>query len=680
MTEQSNVRVSLREQLALWVKAGVLRELDAAFACFLIDQTPEAPPLAVVLAALCSAQSGHGHVCLTLPELAADPVATLALGSSDLRREDVRALVDVLSDQGTLAFYQALDQAAFVSDGSGTEPLVRQGPRLYLRRYSQAESRVRAAIFQRLAPDEGHDYAPERVRGWLDALFTEGSDTELDWQKIACANALDQAFGVIAGGPGTGKTTTVVKLLALLQGMALHGGDSTGPGLRLRLAAPTGKAAARLSASISGALHPLQDQAQAFMQAALSMIPTTVVTVHRLLGSRPGTRRFRYHAGNRLPVDVLVIDEASMLDIEMLDAVLAALPDQARLILLGDKDQLASVEAGAVLGELCRRASAGHYTPQRCARLEALSGQRIGPCWQDEAGTPLDQAVIMLRHSYRFDAHSGIGRLALAVNQGDLGALRTVRDAAYTDLGFLTLSGVTDKRFDALLTAGVLPGGSGVSQGLGYQDYLRAMQETRPEIGCGQESLDAWAEQVLRAHGRFQVLCALREGPWGASGLNQRIERDLHGAGLIQAGPHWYPGRPVLVVRNHYDLGLSNGDMGVALEVPDPQAPTRTLIRVAFSRMDGLPGVRWVLPSRLPEVETVYALTVHKSQGSEFERVVLVLPEQSSPILTRELLYTGMTRARASLIVVSAGAQAVFDEAVRAQVRRASGLLAEQIA
>lgn len=677
MTELSHDRASLREQLALWVKAGLLRELDAALARFLIDQAPEAPPLAVILAAVCSAQSGHGHVCLALSELAADPVATLALGGQDLRRESVRMLIDALSDQGVAAFYLALDQADFVSNGSGTGPLVRQGPRLYLRRYWQAECRVRTGVFQRLAPDGQRDYAPERVRPWLDALFADQADTELDWQKLACANALDQGFGVIAGGPGTGKTTTVVKLLALLQGMALDGADASAPGLRLRLAAPTGKAAARLGASISGALKPLQAQAEAFMQSALSMIPTTVVTVHRLLGSRPGTRRFRYHAGNRLPVDVLVIDEASMLDIEMLDAVLAALPDQARLILLGDKDQLASVEAGAVLGELCRRATAGHYTPRHCARLEALSGQHIGPEWQDEAGTPLDQAVIMLRHSYRFDARSGIGRLAQAVNQGDLSAVRTVRDAAYADLGFLALSGVVDQGFDDLLTEGVLPAGSGVSGGLGYQDYLRAMREIQPDAGCDQAELDAWAARILGIHSRFQVLCALREGPWGASGLNQRIERGLQSAGLIQAGPLWYPGRPVLVVCNHYDLGLSNGDMGVALELPDPQAPTRTLIRVAFSSMDRSSGVRWVLPSRLPEVETVYALTVHKSQGSEFERVVLVLPEQSSPILTRELLYTGMTRARASLIVASAGAQAVFDEAVRAQVRRASGLLAD---
>lgn len=670
-------RAPLRAHLALWVRAGLLRELDAAFVRFLMDQAPEASPLALMLAALCSAQSGHGHVCLVLPELATDPVATLTLGSTDLRRAGVRVLIDALCGQDVAAFYLALDQAAFSSEGDGTGPLVRQGPRLYLRRYWQAERRVRAAIFRRLAPDTVRDCAPERARVWLDALFADETIDVPDWQKLACANALDQAFCVIAGGPGTGKTTTVVKLLTLLLGMALEGVGAPTPSLRMRLAAPTGKAAARLSASISAALQPLQVWAEEFMQAVLPMIPTAVVTVHRLLGSRPGTRRFRYHAGNRLPVDVLVIDEASMLDIEMLDAVLAALPDQARLILLGDKDQLASVEAGAVLGELCQRAAAGHYTPQHCARLEALSGQFIDPFWQDEAGTLLDQAVMMLRRSYRFDARSGIGQLAQAVNQGDLDALRRVRDAAHADLGFLALNGVADRRLDDLLTEGVLPAGSGASQGLGYQDYLRVMRETQPEAGSDQAAFDAWAKRVLCTHGRFQVLCALREGPWGASGLNQRIERDLQGAGLIQVGPLWYPGRPVLVVRNHYDLGLSNGDIGVALEVPDPLAPARTLIRVVFAKIDGSPGVRWVLPSRLPEIETVYALTVHKSQGSEFERVVLVLPEQNSPILTRELLYTGMTRARASLIVVGAGADSVFDEAVRAQVRRASGLLAE---
>lgn len=669
---------ALRAYLALWVRAGVLRELDAALARFLMDQVADAPPLAVILAALCSAQSRHGHVCLALPELVEDPVAALALGSTELRHEGVRLLIDTLSGQDEAAIYQALGQARFISDGDGTEPLVIQGSRLYLRRYWQAEFRVGEAIFKRLSSENEASCTPERVRIWLEALFVNQGNEGLDWQKIACANALDQAFGVITGGPGTGKTTTVLKLLALLQGMALDEAGADRSGLRLRLAAPTGKAAARLSASISGALQPLQEQAQGFMQAALSMIPTTVLTVHRLLGSRPGTRRFRYHAGNRLPVDVLVIDEASMLDIEMLDAVLAALPDQARLILLGDKDQLASVEAGAVLGELCRRAAAGHYTPQRCARLKALSGEHIDACWQDEAGSPLDQAVVMLRHSYRFGARSGIGLLARAVNQGDPGAVRAVRDAGHEGLGFLTLNGVTDQRFDGLLTAGILPTEEGISQGLGYRDYLRTMHEIRPEPGCEQTVLDAWAEQVLRAHGRFQVLCALRDGPWGAEGLNKRVERDLQNAGLIQAGPLWYPGRPVLVVRNHYDLGLSNGDIGVALEVPDPQRPLHTRIRVAFARQDGLPGVRWVLPSRLPEVETVYALTVHKSQGSEFERVVLVLPEHGSPILTRELLYTGMTRARASLIVVSAGAQSVFDEAVRAQVRRASGLLARQ--
>jgi exodeoxyribonuclease V alpha subunit len=456
--------------------------------------------------------------------------------------------------------------------------------------------------------------------------------------------------------------------------MALEDASSS-RGLRMRLAAPTGKAAARLGASIGAASRPLQERADGLMRAAVSTIPTAVVTVHRLLGSRPGTRRFRFHAGNRLPVDVLVIDEASMLDIEMLDAVLAALPDHARLILLGDKDQLASVEAGAVLGELCRRAAEGHYTPERCARLEALSGQSIDPRWRDASGTPLDQAVVMLRHSYRFDAGSGIGRLALAVNQGDPLAVRAVRESAHGDLGFLALGGVGDRRLDDLVREGLLPDTGGVSAGLGYQDYLRLMAHTRPEAGRGQQAVDDWAAKVLRAHGRFQVLCALRDGPWGAGGLNQRIERNLQDAGLIPSGRSWYPGRPVLVVRNLYELGLSNGDIGLALEVPDPHEPSRTLLRVAFPDADGSRGPRWVLPSRLPEVETVYALTVHKSQGSEFERVVLVLPDKKSPILTRELLYTGMTRARASLVVAHAGAPSLFDDAVRAQVRRASGLL-----
>ncbi|MDN5842179.1 MAG: exodeoxyribonuclease V subunit alpha [Alcaligenaceae bacterium] len=667
---------ALRAMLSVGVDAGLLRELDQAFAHFLMDQVPAAAPLGVTLAALCSVQLGHGHTCLVLSDLAADPAGTLGLGAADLRRAELRSLIDGLHAHSADMLIKALDGSGLVCDGRTPGPLVRHGPRLYLRRYWDAERRVQAGLVQRLAPGK-HIVDAGRTRAWLDALFPDSGAGGTDWQKIACAGALDFGFSVITGGPGTGKTTTVVKLLALLQGLELERPDSDGQGLNIRLAAPTGKAAARLNASISGALGHLREISPDFMQAAWSQVPARVTTLHRLLGSRPGTRRFRHDSSHRLPVDVLVIDEASMMDIEMIDAVLAALPDHARLILLGDKDQLASVEAGAVLGEICRRAAGGHYTPQRCMRLTDLSGQTIASDWQDASAGLLDQAVVMLRHSYRFDAGSGIGRLASAVNRGDPQALSEALSAGDEDLGFLNLTNVADPQFDRLVCTGALPKDDVGGTGLGYADYLTLMHDARPAAGAGQAAIDEWAQQVLHAHGRFQVLCALREGPWGTSGLNQRIEAGLRQAGLIHTEHLWYPGRPVLVVRNRYDLGLANGDIGLALDTPDPSDPAHSVIRVAFPRGDGQPGLRWVLPSRLSETVTVFALTVHKSQGSEFDRVVLVLPDRGNPVLTRELLYTGMTRARHDLVLAGVNLPSVFSEAVRVRVRRASGLFAD---
>ena len=233
----------------------------------------------------------------------------------------------------------------------------------------------------------------------------------IDWQKLACALATRSAFSIVTGGPGTGKTTTVVRLLALLQAPAVEAGKP----LRIRLAAPTGKAAARLTESISAQVRTLE-----VAEAIRDKIPSDVTTVHRLLGSRPGTRHFRHHAGNRLPLDVLVVDEASMIDLEMMANLLDAMPAHARLVLLGDKDQLASVEAGAVLGDLCRDAEAGWYSPQTRQWLESVSGERLDASGlhEDIDGThPLAQQVVMLRHSRRFGEGSGIGQLARWVNQ-----------------------------------------------------------------------------------------------------------------------------------------------------------------------------------------------------------------------------------------------------------------------
>jgi exodeoxyribonuclease V alpha subunit len=641
-----------------------IRDLDVAFGRFLAGRRSGASELALRLAVLCSARLAQGHPCLNLAGLRGqwrDVVPESWCGDAGAGRPGW--LPSTLE-----ACCAALDAASFVGDGTGDEPLVRHGHRLYLARYWRAGVRIRAAIARRLPDTDDAPTAPEAARAWLDRVFPPSlGDAGPDWQRIACANALVRGFSLITGGPGTGKTTTVVRLLAVLQGLAQARGLE--PGLSIRLAAPTGKAAARLNASIAGALDGLRQGADADLEAALDRVPTQVTTLHRLLGSRPDTRRPAYHAGHPLDLDVLVVDEASMMDVEMMDAVLAALPAHARLVLLGDRDQLASVEAGAMLGELCARAPEGHYRPEHCARLRALCGESPGPEYQDPEGTALDQAVVMLRHSHRFDRHSGIGRFAAAVNAGDVGAVAALLDRPPEGLEVVPLHAPADgaPAPDWLLAAGVLGKA-------GYPALFEAMRRDAPAPSAPPAQWDLWARGLLALQAEFQVLSALRAGRWGVQGLNGLIESRLRTLGCIP-GPSgaWYAGRPVLVTRNQPGLGLTNGDIGLTLPVPDPRQAGRWMLRVAFEGAS--PGaVRWVSPARLSAVETVYALTVHKSQGSEFERVVLALPDRPGPLLTRELLYTGATRARRSLVLVLPGAPSLLADAVRRPTRRAGGI------
>ncbi|MBB3231313.1 exodeoxyribonuclease V subunit alpha [Halomonas stenophila] len=708
--------------LERWVARGWLRALDRALAVFLHREVPDAPAPLLLAAALASHQLGRGHVCLDLAATLEAPDLALSLPPEGDDLSDPPPLPsEVLGGLTLDAWQEALTHPGLVADGAqgapGHTPLVRgatapghqhQGPRLYLRRYWQYEQEIRARITARL--DTPADDAATLATA-LDALFP--TTATLDWQKAACALAARSPFAVITGGPGTGKTTTVVKLLALLQALALGRADppSARP-LRIRLAAPTGKAAARLNDSIAGQVKGLSlvELAGAVGQQGVDIptlreaIPTEVTTLHRLLGSRPDTRHFRHHAGNPLTLDVLVIDEASMVDIEMMAAVLTALPSRARLVLLGDKDQLASVEAGAVLGDLCQRAEGGHYTPRTADWLEAATGTPLPTQYHDAQGQPLDQAIAMLRVSHRFDAASGIGRLAEAVNRPLDGghtakekrrAVREVFEKAYADLARLRLNEADEPALDKLVVeghpAGFVDGGQGrtdrrgdpIVPPLGYRHYLEVLRTRRPtetSFGEGEDRqpFDDWARAVLEAHCQFQLLCALRKGPWGIEGLNPHIGRALRRAGWLQASDleleqGWFEGRPVLVTRNDYGLGLMNGDIGITLALPDARAPGRKLLRVAFPASDGSGRIKWVLPSRLQAVETVFAMTVHKSQGSEFTHTALLLPDAPNPILTRELVYTGITRARDWLTVVETG-RGMLDEAVTREVMRVSGL------
>ncbi|MBP6018423.1 MAG: exodeoxyribonuclease V subunit alpha [Burkholderiaceae bacterium] len=685
--------IDMQALLDRWVEHGWLRGLDAAFARFLWTEVPQAHPLLILAAALASHQLGRGHACLDLVATLHDPAFALSLPpegrhSSDVLERPLPLPTEVLAGVDMASWQLALNNPLLVSDGSGNTPLVRKGSRLYLRRYWRYEQDVRNAIDHRLSLPTGqqHSWSVAALRELLDVLFAKSANVSPDWQKLACALAARSAFSVITGGPGTGKTTTVVTLLALLQALALGDDVAHGNGraLRIRLAAPTGKAAARLSASIALAIErlPLTALAQARgIQPELIKkgIPDSVTTLHRLLGSRPDSRHFRHHAANPLALDVLVIDEASMVDLEMMAAVLAALPPTARIILLGDKDQLASVEAGAVLGQLCHRASGGHYTPLTTDWLQHASGQLVSSVLVDTQGGKLDQAVVMLRHSHRFAADSGIDTLAQAVNGGDVAAVAAIWKQSYPDLNLVSHAARDPIVFRELMLSGTSTSSAENSVApprYGYRYYLDTLTQKRPALDAGNLAFDDWAKQVLEAHAQFQVLCAVRSGAWGVEGLNQRIAAVLHKAGHIPAVDGWYVGRPVLVVRNDYSLGLMNGDIGITLELPGPDGVS-WLPRIAFPDPQSERGIKWVLPSRLQAVETVYALTVHKSQGSEFSHTVLILPENVSPVLTRELLYTGITRARARFTMVSPGPASVLTLAVQRRVLRVGGLISQ---
>jgi len=655
-----------------WVERGWLRALDRAFVSFLEERAPGSDPLVLLAAALASHQLGHGHVCLDLAQTLAEPDFALSLPpEGDALAGPLLLPSQLLASLDLPTWLQRISESPLVADaetpGQSPRPLVRSGERLYLRRYWSYERRIDSALHQRLARQQAQQ--PDLAER-LGQLFAGGAPAgEVDWQKLACALATRAGFSVITGGPGTGKTTTVVRLLALLQAPAVEQGRP----LRIRLAAPTGKAAARLTESIGQQVERLQVDG-----AVRAQIPTEVSTVHRLLGSRPGSRHFRHNAGNPLPLDVLVVDEASMIDLEMMANLLDALPPAARLVLLGDKDQLASVEAGAVLGDLCRDAETGCYWPQTVNWLEQVGGQSLaasGLVPGIAERNPLAQQIVMLRHSRRFGEGSGIGQLARLVNRQQADQARELLNSKPQDVFCLTLGGEHDRRFDRLLLDGLDRGPEGPQ---GYRGYLRTIGRLRPPPGTPGDDprWEQWAAQVLRSFEAFQLLCAVRKGAWGVEGLNERVARVLHNAGLIDSQQAWYEGRPVLVTRNDYGLGLMNGDIGIALRLPDDQG--QALLRVAFPRNDGSGGVRFVLPSRLSEVETVYAMTVHKSQGSEFAHTALVLPDALNPVLTKELVYTGITRAKHCFSLVEPR-QGVFEEAVLRKVRRISGLMLEQL-
>ena len=594
---------------ATWAQSTPLTGLDKSLANLLHSKQPSDDPRHLWLAALTSHQWGRGHACLDLATLQTQAAALL--GWND---EQTSALpADLHQAANTLPWTQGDASPLVLTEDT-------QGARLYLRRAWTAEQNIRQNIAQRLAlPCD----VPADLQQRLDALFTPTNNGEPDMQRLACEVAAQNRITLITGGPGTGKTTTVVKLLSLLVGTSSRD-------LQIHLAAPTGKAAARLTESISNALTKMPADVQA-------RIPTQAQTLHRLL--QTNSRANQVH---QLATDVVVVDEASMIDLEMMARLLQAVPPTARLILLGDKDQLASVEAGAVMSQLC-------------------------------TGSLLQHQTVTLIHSHRFDAKSGIGQWARAVNADaadNTPALKALWKDAPDWLATLPLqqSMHLDEGGDTpepdvtrlQLTSASDPK-LAVGLRYGWRNWLALLDAHRPsKTAPAAPCSDVQAVALLNAFTEFCVLCAVREGPLGVTQLNTQVE---HALGLGQSA--WYAGRPVMVTRNDYALELMNGDIGLCLPGLDG------VLRVAFPAVDG--GVRWVMPSRLDSVETVFAMTVHKSQGSEFAHVLLVIPAQESPVLTRELVYTGLTRAKKRLTLWAPQLGVLWNGCAR-RVLRSGGL------
>jgi exodeoxyribonuclease V alpha subunit len=597
------------------MEAGSLAPLSYYFARFVARGCgEETDSLLGCSAALVSLRNLQGDVCVDLGSYAGRPLFEAdeeSRGEGPVGGPRGPALPDWLA---------ALEAADWVGGPGDHAPLILEGRRLYLGKYWRFEQQVADALRARLYRLEELDLA--RLGQGLARLFPPGDGSSPDWQKVAAAVAASRRFAVISGGPGTGKTTTVVKVLALLLEQDLR--------LRIALAAPTGKAAARLTDALRGGKGRVD-----VALPILERIPEEAVTIHRLLGAGFG-EAFRHDGANPLVVDCLVVDEASMIDLPLMARLLEALPGRARLILLGDRDQLASVEAGNVLGDITGRGREIRYSSEQTRFLAQVGAAPAAALPSGGAEAGAGDALGLLRVSYRFTGDSGIGALARAVNAGDgEAALGVIDGGVFDDLAWLP-AGEGDLNPACLDWA--------VER---YKAYLE------------QEDVAA----ALRLFERSRVLAALRRGPFGVDELNRLIEGRLRALGLVGDGEE-YHGKPVMVTANDYEVGLFNGDIGLLWR--DRNQVLRAFFRSADEE------VRSVSVRQLPEHLCAYALTVHKSQGSELDEVLLVLPHDPSPVATRELIYTGITRARRQVTIQ--GCRETFRDGCRRRVERSSAL------
>lgn len=623
------------------ITQNLLRPLDLRFAQMLVED--ENPILLFVFAYL-SAQTGAGHVCLPLNIIQKDQLF------DGRQKEFAQEIWQKMGKPSAKKIVEELTHCHCVNQSRdySSFPIILDNEYLYLQRMWSYEEKV-AQFFRR--EQSIVDIDENELIKVLNQLFPATKENqETNWQKVAASVAITSPISIISGGPGTGKTTTVAKILAAF--VMLTSNEKP----IIQLAAPTGKAAARLTESLGNALAQLN-----LSEEENKWMPKQAQTIHRLLGAQPESQQVRYHKDNPLQLDILVVDEASMVDLPMMARLIDALPLKCHVIFLGDKDQLASVEAGAVLGDICRFSEDG-FSQKRFDQINHLTqGELVKstdtiPVSQTPVSVVSD-SLCLLRKSYRFGEDSGIGQLAFAVNKGQTKtAITLLKKAEISPQQLEIVLEPQDVSFIALE--------SKESYLLMIQDAVNAYREYLTLV-----SQKASPDIILNAFNQYRLLCARREGPFGVSGLNDRIEMLLHRQRLIRRPTNSYQsdyiGRPIMIQRNDSTLGLFNGDIGIMLNNDEGE------MKAFFQLPDG--KLKAIQPSRLPQHETAYVMTVHKSQGSEFTHTALVLPDKFSPVVSRELLYTALTRAKKKLSLYAS--ESMVRMAIQTRIQRRSGLI-----
>jgi exodeoxyribonuclease V alpha subunit len=619
----------MSDELLGLMEQGALSPLSYYFARFVARGSGVGmDSLLAASAALVSARNLQGDVCVDLADYADRALFETGAEAGSERETQALDAVRALRGPALETWLSELSQADWVGRPGSTTPLVLEGTRLYLRKYWRFEQQVADGLLSRMSPvaDLSEDLATDLdatlLAQGLERLFGPLREDAVDWQRVAAAVAVTRRFAVISGGPGTGKTTTVVKVLALLL--------EQNPALRIALAAPTGKAAARLTDAVRGGKGRVD-----VAPKTLARIPEEAVTLHRLLGAGVG-ESFRHHRDNPLLLDCLVVDEASMIDLPLMARLLDALPPPTRILLLGDRDQLASVEAGNVLGDITGHGQEIRYSRAQIDLLEQVGAARRQTLPAAEAASGASDAVGLLRVSYRFKADSGIGALSRAMNAGEgEAAFELLEQHHFTDLDWVPAG-----------EHGINP--AGLDWAVARSARFLAVQDVAG---------------ALRLFEQSRVLAALHRGPFGVDEINRLIAARLQGQALIPAADE-YHGKPIMVTANDYEIGLFNGDIGLLWR--DHNQALRAYFLLPDDQLRSVP-VR-----QLPPHTCAYALTVHKSQGSEFDEVLLVLPPTRSPVVTRELIYTGLTRARQAVTIHAS--RETFIEGCLTPVQRTSAL------